>query len=225
MTAPWSELLSRGSVRGDRPASIMLSLYLAGFLFGGVLIAGSLLGGHGGHGDGTHDGVAGHDAHDPGHAHGEGRNLLGRLPFLSLRFWAFATAFFGLSGAALTVAGLGATVPAIAGVVGLSCGALASRVLGRLGRQSVGLIGDASGHLGREAQVLLPVAPGRRGKIRLSIGGTSVDLVAEMEGATAGLARGEQAYIVGLRGNVALVERSPTALPPTSHPTPGKGPT
>jgi membrane protein implicated in regulation of membrane protease activity len=190
----------------------MFSLYIAGALFGGVLIAGSLLGGHGDH-SGAHD--AGHGDDD------RGSNLLARLPFLSLRFWAFATAFFGLAGAALSLAGgLGAAAwltPVVAGGVGLGCGALAGRVLGRLGRQSVGLIGDASAHLGREAQVLLPIAPGRRGKIRLSISGVSTDLVAEMDSAPgAPLSPGEQAYVVGLRGNVAVVERSPTALPPTA---------
>jgi hypothetical protein len=203
----------------------MLSLYLAGVLFGGVLIAGSLVGGHGDHGGG-HGHDAGHDHGDQGD-HGEdgdrggGRGLLGRLPLLSLRFWAFATAFFGLSGTALTLAGtIGALTPLLAGGVGLGCGLVATRVLGGLGRSTVGLLGDASTHLGREAQVLLPIEPGKRGKIRLQIGGLSTDLVAEMDvtaGPRPGLRPGDQAYIVGLRGNVAVVESSPTAaLPPPS---------
>jgi hypothetical protein len=54
--------------------------------------------------------------------------------------------------------------------------------------------------------------PGQRGKIRLQIGGTSTDLVAETD-SEGGLAAGELALVVAIRGNVAIVERSPGALP------------
>ena len=57
----------------------------------------------------------------------------------------------------------------------------------------------------------LPLARGQRGKIRLQIGGTSTDLVAETD-SDAALAPGEIALVVGMRGNVALV--SPTARDP-----------
>jgi hypothetical protein len=185
----------------------MLSIYVGGLLFGGVLLAASILGGHAEHGDlGGHAG-GDHDGSQGGHG----------LPFLSLRFWAFTLAFFGLTGAALTLAGggLGALVPVLAGAVGLSCGLVSARVLRLLGRRPVGLLGDAGAHVGREGRVLLPVgaSKGQLGKIRLQIGGTSTDLVAETEG-DAGLAAGETALVVGMRGNVALVERSPGALPP-----------
>ena len=199
----------------------MLSVYLGSLLFGGVLLGASILGGHGDGADGGHALTAGH-GHDGHLGEGGGHNAEhhqpSKLPFLSLRFWAFAAAFFGLTGTALTIAGgLGALTPLAAGVVGLGCGLVSARVLGDLSRQTVGLLGDASAHLGREGRVLLPLARGQRGKIRLQIGGTSTDLVAETE-AEAPLAAGETAFIVGMRGNVALVERTPSALPAPGSP-------
>lgn len=185
----------------------MLSIYLGSLLFGGVLLGASVLGGHG-------------DAHVDGG--GDSDHDAGKLPFLSLRFWAFAAAFFGLSGAALSIFGaLGALTPVVAGAVGLGCGYGSARVLGSLSKNSVGLLGDATSHLGREGRVLLPLGRGQRGKIRLQIGGTSTDLVAETEGDST-LSPGETALVVGIRGNVALVERTPASLPPvTAAPAPG----
>jgi membrane protein implicated in regulation of membrane protease activity len=187
----------------------MLSIYVGSLLFGGVLLGASILGGHG---DGHFD-TGASDGPDGGHGHD-----YSRLPFLSLRFWAFAVAFFGLSGAALTAFGaLGALTPLVAGGVGLGCGYVSARVLSGLSRNSVGLLGDANAHLGREGRVLLPLGRGQRGKIRLQIGGTSTDLVAETD-SDGTLAPGETALIVGMRGNVALVERNPASLPELTTP-------
>jgi hypothetical protein len=198
----------------------MLSIYLGSLLFGGVLLGASIFGGHGdgdahgghdgdGHDGDGHDGGHGHD----GHAHGDGHHHQVYLPFFSLRFWAFALAFFGLSGAALTVSGLGAITPFVAAGMGMGCGYVSARVLRGLTRGTVGLLGSADAHVGREGRVLLPVDRGRRGKIRLSIGGVSTDVVAETE-SDGLLAAGETALVVGMRGTVALVERSPASLPP-----------
>jgi membrane protein implicated in regulation of membrane protease activity len=195
----------------------MLSIYLGSLLFGGVLLGASLFGGDG-HGDGhgaEGDGGGGHGGDgEGGHA---GHHAHGQLPFLSLRFWAFALAFFGLSGAALTVAGaLGALIPFLAGGMGLGSGYLSARVLRGLARRPVGLLGTGDAHIGREARVLLPVDKGQRGKVRLTIGGMSTDLVAETENDSS-LRAGETALVVGMRGNVALVERSPASLPPVGE--------
>jgi hypothetical protein len=70
--------------------------------------------------------------------------------------------------------------------------------------------------VGREGRVLLPVEKGKRGKVRLSIAGVSTDVIAETEGEGA-LAAGETALVVGMRGTVALVERSPATLPPVGR--------
>jgi membrane protein implicated in regulation of membrane protease activity len=187
----------------------MLPLYIGSLLFGGVLLGASVLGGHD-HDAGGHD--AGHDA-----AHGGGQQnaaAAGLLPLLSLRFWAFTLAFFGLAGTVLTVGGLGALTPVVAGGFGLGSGYAAARVLRGLARRPLGLLGDGAANVGREGRLLLPVRPGQRGKLRLSVGGISTDLLAETEGADA-LAAGDTVLVVGMRDNVALVERNPAqpALP------------
>ncbi len=204
----------------------MLSIYLGSLLFGGVLLGASIFGGHGGDGDAGHDHGGGDGGgHDDGHGGDHGQGHEGHhgshaphslLPFLSLRFWAFALAFFGLSGAALTLTGLGLATPLVAGGMGLGCGYLSARVLQGLARGPVGLLGGSDSHIGREGRVLLPVGKGVRGKVRLSIGGISTDLIAETESEGA-LGAGETALVVGMRGTVALVERSPASLPPAGR--------
>jgi hypothetical protein len=187
-----------------------MALYLGSLAFGGLFLGASLFGGHDGHGGGSHEGGGGHDAGHAGDTHDAPAQHGAWLPFLSLRFWTFALAFFGLSGAALTAAGAvaAALVPAVAGAVGVGAGYGASRLLGGLARRPVGLLGPGSSHVGREGVLLLPVGPGRRGKIRLTIGDVTTDFVAETEGSEL-LAAGATAIVVGLRDSVTLVERTP----------------
>lgn len=185
----------------------MLSFYLGCLAFGGVLLVASMFGGHGDHG--ADHGGGDHDhGHGDGHHHGSGTSL---LPLLSLRFWTFALAFFGLSGAVLTGVGAGAALTAVAsGGFGLGAGYGAARLLQALAHRPVGLIAGAQAHIGREGKLLLPVDRQQRGKIRISVGGLASDLLAETEGDEP-LPAGATAIIVGMRGNVALVERSPSA--------------
>ncbi|HEY0715545.1 MAG TPA: hypothetical protein VGF45_22880 [Polyangia bacterium] len=176
--------------------------------------------GLGGGGHGADHGLAADGDHgpaavlhpSPGSTSARGHHGRGfRLPIFSLGFWSFTTAFFGLTGLALTWAGgLGPLIPVVAGAVGLGSGLVSSRVISRLTGNAVGLLGDANSHVGREGRLLLPVAPGRRGKIRLSIGGVSTDLIAETE-ADVPLSAGATVLVVGLRDNVAFVEANPAA--------------
>jgi membrane protein implicated in regulation of membrane protease activity len=188
----------------------MLPLYIGSFLFGGVLLGASVFGGHDHDHGGGHD--AGHD-HDDGH----GNAASGLLPFLSLRFWAFCLAFFGLAGGVLTLAGLGPLTPAVAGAFGFGSGYVSARVLRSLARRPLGLVADSAANIGREGRLLLPVQQGQRGKLRVSVGGVSTDLLAETEAPEA-LAAGETVLIVGMRESVALVERSPGALADPARP-------
>ncbi len=145
-------------------AVIPLSIYLGSLAFGGVLLVASAFGGHsdgadgGGGGGHDHGGGADHDASHPPPA----QAIL--VPFLSLRFWTFALAFFGLTGAALTAvgAGLGIAVPLLSGGVGVGAGYGASRILGALSRKSVGLLGPASSHIGREGKQFLKIVQGTK---------------------------------------------------------------
>lgn len=193
----------------------MLSIYLGCLAFGGILLGASALGGHhdNGHGGGGHsDGSGGEEGH--GHLH------TAFVPVLSMRFWTFTLAFFGLTGAVLTaLAAVPAAITAgVAAGLGIGAGYGASRLLGALTQRPVGLL--AATPVGREGKVLLPVEKNQRGKIRISVAGMSTDLIAETETDDKLLA-GATVLVVGMRGNVAIIERSPTALPPIGEGTEG----
>ena len=189
----------------------MVVVYVGSLLFGGVLIAASFFG-------------AGHDADvhaggDGGHGSGDGHDQSQASAILSLfglRFWSFGAAFFGLTGVVLQVLGgpaLAVAAPLIAGGVGVAAGLGASTAFRALARDTIGQVKGASALVGREGRLLLPVARTQRGKVRMPVpGGGHVDLLAESDDDEA-LDAGVEVLIVEVRGNVAIVERAPAALP------------
>ena len=185
----------------------MLSAYIVCLLAGGVVLGASMFGGH--------DSDSG-DAH-VGDAHGDGDHAghhewAARLPFLSLRFWTWGVTFFGLAGVALTLGGTPASlIPVLAAAGGLGSGWGASWALGRLTRDAVGVLPEASSHIGREGKLLLPLRRGERSKIRLSIGGVEIDLLAETDLETE-IPAPSTVLVVGMRGMTAVVEPTPAAL-------------
>jgi hypothetical protein len=182
----------------------MLSAYIVCFLAGGVVLGASMFGGHDS-GDG--DAHVGDGHGDSGH---EGHNdWVGRLPFLSLRFWTWGVTFFGLAGLALTLGGTSASlIPVLAAATGVGSGWGASFVLGRLSRNAVGVLPEASSHVGREGKLLLPLRRGERSKIRLAIGGVETDLLAETD-VEAEIPARSTVLVVGMRGLTAMVEPTP----------------
>jgi membrane protein implicated in regulation of membrane protease activity len=184
-----------------------MPIYLAALAFGGILLVASLVGHH----DHT-DHHAGDHAQGHPHDHDVARapHAALVLPFLSLRFWIFGLAFFGLTGALLR--GVLSTSPllaaALATAVGLGLGYAAARLLQALARETVGQLPPEGGHVGREGTVLLPVARGQRGKVRVTTAGVAVDLLAESDDERP-LPAGTTVLIVAMRGTVAVVERSP----------------
>ena len=200
-----------------------LAIYLAALGFGGVLLVGSLAGGHdhaGGHAgaegdsgaDAAHHAGDGHDQGHDQHLHHAGvAGLLWFLrPLLSLRFWVFGLTFFGLTGSILSGLGLAAPVltAVLAIVLGLVTGYVAARLFQALARQTVGEISAQGGPIGREGRLLLPVSKSQRGKVRVVVGGVATDLIVETD-SEAPLPAGAIVLVVGMRGTVALVERSP----------------
>jgi hypothetical protein len=179
----------------------MLSAYIVCLIAGGILLGASLLGGHDSHVDMD---AHGHDLH----THHE---WLSKLPFLSLRFWTWGSAFFGLTGLTLSLCGTSAGPSlALAILTGVGTGWGASHVIAKLTKSTVGLLPDAGSHVGREGRLLLPLERGKRSKVRLKVGGTDVDLVAETDNQEA-LPTGALVLVVGLRGTHAVVESSPVA--------------
>jgi membrane protein implicated in regulation of membrane protease activity len=207
----WQAAVAQGPV-----ASHAMTVYLSALAFGGVLLIASLLGGHGhadhdaGHADG-HDGDHGADADSAANA-----ALV--LPFLSLRFWIFGLTFFGLTGAILHGFGLAGPLATavIASVMGLGMGYGAAQLFQTLSRQTVGQIAADGGHVGREGKLLLPTSRGQRGKMRVVVNGVATDLLTETDDEKP-LPAGTTVMIVGMRGTVAVIERSPTANHPTEQ--------
>ncbi len=197
----------------------MLTVYLACFLIGGVLIATSvLLGGHS-HADGhdvehdiDHD--VGHDVeheidhgHDADHGSDTDPHASGPwLPFLSVRFWTFFCAFFGLTGLALTWLDLApglitlATAVAVGGVSGTGVSWL-YRLLKSTQVDSSITNQDLQGGMGR---VLLPVEKASPGSVRVSVKGYVKDLRAVTDDPRP-IAMGEQVLVVSVRAGVAKV--------------------
>jgi membrane protein implicated in regulation of membrane protease activity len=180
----------------------VVAIYIGALLFGGLLIAASAFGA----GDHPVDGFAAHAA-DP-HAEGSTQGQL--IALFGLRFWSFATAFFGVTGLLLHAAGVPGGA-AIAGVVGASAGLGASVFFRKMTREAVGRVGEVGALVGREGKLLLPVARAQPGKVRLPLpAGGQVDFVAEANEDEV-LAAGAEVIVIEVRGNVAVVTRAPAA--------------
>jgi hypothetical protein len=134
-----------------------VAIYIGALLFGGVLILASVFGA-GEHGVDAHGG----DASDP-HAGGHGHNTL-LAALLGIRFWSFASAFFGLTGLLLSFSGAPRLAVPVAVVVGVAAGFTASLLLRKLSRESVGRVAEAGAFVGREGRLLLPVARAQQGR-------------------------------------------------------------
>ena len=199
----------------------MLGPYIAAFLFGGILLAISLMaGGHddadGGdhdHGHGDADADADADAHgDAGHGHESGaKDVAAGTGFLStfasLRFWTFFLAFGGGAGIAFTLLGLPAIVTGVAaGVMGAVSGGFAAWAFRALGRKDLSSSLSADDWIGRTAKVTVPVSPDRPGKIFLSFENEVKELVALSAGAADGaIGVGEEVIVVSMTDGVAKV--------------------
>jgi len=101
---------------------------------------------------------------------------------LSLRFWAFFTAFFGLTGVGgsyLIGGGISTLVAAI--LMGLIAGFSASYLFKYLSRGNVSSDVNLQDAVGQRADVTVPLGPGDPGKVRLVIKGQIVELKATCE--------------------------------------------
>lgn len=186
---------------------MFLSVYLIAMLVGGALIAVSALSGAGDHdsdldheADLDTDFDAGPDADGDleadGHAHFESDTadatdlhpsdvdgLSAWLPFASLRFWTFFSAFGGLTGSLLTaLSALSPLGTAVASAfVGYAAGLLITRVIRSLRREVVSSGVRAQDFVGSQGQVLLPVSADAPGQVRVRIKNRDIDLLARTE--------------------------------------------
>jgi membrane protein implicated in regulation of membrane protease activity len=179
-----------------------------------LLGASMLLGGGDGHGDahgdagtdaghGT-DGAASADGHD---APGGFESFL--VAFLSMRFWTFFLAFFGLTGVVLDGLGL---VPSstVAGVLALGMGLFAGRgavwFMARVRADDSNSAASAKDYVGKTGRVLVAFGPGQTGKVRVEVRGSTMDLLATpIDDATFALR--EEVIVVEVEGTGAKVAR------------------
>jgi membrane protein implicated in regulation of membrane protease activity len=177
----------------------MLTVYILSAIAGGILVAASaLLGGdHDAHvGDTDFDDIDGH----------EGIHSDIYLPILSLRFWTFFAACFGITGLLLT--NFSSASPVIVAVVSAVTGVIAGLSTFAIMRRMRDMDSDSGvkeEHLiGREGRVLVGLSPGREGKIRVDVKGELVDMTAFTED-DAPLTPGDRALVVSIDNGRANV--------------------
>jgi membrane protein implicated in regulation of membrane protease activity len=205
---------------------LLVAIYLGSLILGGgLLVVSALLGGKdtGGHDhDADHDADHGADAdHDADHDHGHevsyaqlGTSDALWMPLLSMRFWTFFLAFFGLMGLLLqgmTKLGLiGAPWGVSLGMAigaGAIAGYLISNILRRLKRERVNSeVVPETDYEGKAGEVLLDVAPGDPGLVRLEVKGVSIDVTAlALDEQTPRLKRGSKVIVLEYRDGKVVV--------------------
>ncbi|HEY8432896.1 MAG TPA: hypothetical protein VIL20_31205 [Sandaracinaceae bacterium] len=190
---------------------MLIYVYLFTLIVGAVLLGASiLLGGHddadvdGGDVDGEAEAELGEDVG----GHGDVSGFL--LSFLSLRFWTFFFAFFGLTGLVLDLFDLVGNDWATLGIalgMGLGTSVGATAVLRALSADTSGHVVESKDYVGKTARVIVPFEGGKVGKVRVDVKGSTVDLLAtglEEEEAFDGR---EEVLIVEMEGARARVAR------------------
>ena len=186
----------------------MLVVYLITVIVGGALLSVTLLLG----GDADMDAEVEADVDVDGGsdgAHGVDA-LLGWLPITSLRFWTFFAAFFGLTGTIL--AGWSLTAPVVTAIaavaVGYISGLMMDRAVRSLRKSETSSTVGGQDMVGATGLVLIPVGDKQTGKVRVTLGGREMDLLAEVEGEEQ-LAVGDTAMVLAMREDgLVVVTRS-----------------
>jgi hypothetical protein len=185
----------------------MLTLYWLCVILGGGCVLLSAIGGT----DGIEFDMNGSlDAEfmDPGESEfSRQRSLWRKLPLVgylkSLKFWTFGSGFFGLTGLLLSTTHpslADVLVFAIALLVGSSIGFLAAAVLQTLRRQRVNSLIQPQDWVGAKGTVELPFDAQSRGKVRLQLKGSLVDVIAFTHD-TKPLNLGESIVVIGSENN------------------------
>lgn len=134
------------------------------------------------------------------------------LPFLSMRFWTFALACFGMSGTIMDILGTSPVVSApIAAITGIALGWGVAYVFHRLKRDSVSSNTSSTSLLNQEGFAILPVSKELKGKIRLSLGTEVMDLVATTNDPMP-IERGEKIMVVSVENGTAVIS---SLIPPS----------
>lgn len=195
----------------------MLTLYIIATILGGGLVLLSAIGGIGsGHLDMDHhasfegdsDVDMGHDiSHDGDTVSTDHFDFW--LPFMSLRFWTYTFAAFGVFGIFLTFTKfapepLAAMISAGAGLV---IGTLAAYAMRWISKSSINSVVRESDFIGQEGKMSVSPRNGEPGKVRLEIKGETIDMLAlPAEGFS--VQQGEEVIVVGVDGTRVRVAKA-----------------
>lgn len=192
---------------GRHEGETLIYLYVFSLVLGGVLLGASMLlgGGEGQAADGQGtEGAAIADGHD---APGGFESFM--VAFLSMRFWTFFLAFFGLTGVVLDGLGLVSSsfIAALLSLaMGLGTGLGALWVMRRVRADESNSAATAADYVGKTGRVLVGFGPGQAGKVRVDVRGSTMDLLAvPIDGATFELK--EEVIVVEMEGTRAKVAR------------------
>jgi membrane protein implicated in regulation of membrane protease activity len=196
----------------------MLTIYIFCAVIGGGLIVMSLMGGDHDHGgdadighdvDLAHDADLGHDAdvgHDADHGHDSGHGDGPWLLFFSMRFWTYFFGVFGVAGIALTLFADSAepATALLSGGAGFASGLFASALVQLIRRNEADSTAREADFLGLRAKVTVPIREQQVGRIRATVKGELIDVLAVSEEPLA-LPEGSEVVIVGMEGGRATV--------------------
>lgn len=192
---------------------MLMNLYLFCFALGGVLLAASLMmGGDDGAGDADVDIDGDVEADSDSHSgdHGDLGGFFAAL--ISLRFWTFFLAFFGMTGTVFEwreLAGHWAVVLGIAFAVGALAGVVAVKAFKWLAAGEHGHVPGSDEYVGKSGRILIRVSSSEVGKIRLEMRGATEDLLATTD-ESATIEIGSQALVIEMRGTTAVVTSMPS---------------
>ncbi len=212
----------------------LLAIYAGCLVLGGMIVGASAFSGgddsdgdHGGDGHAGDSEAGGHEAGhevegaegaegDHAHSH-HGPPGIGSSDFvatiISVRFWSFALASFGLAGTLLTLLGahesltLGFSI-----ALGALVGGGVTTIMRRLSRQRVGADLSTGRLAGQEGIVVLAMEPGKPGKIRMDHQGQRLDMIATTTDRR--IERGERVLVVEMKGGSAVVTPTQPVQPP-----------
>jgi membrane protein implicated in regulation of membrane protease activity len=181
----------------------MLSIYIAAAAIGGVLaLVGAFAGDHG------HEHSFGGDGHEIGHDHDSGHSDVW-IPFFSVRFWTYFAMAFGLSGLLLStvVKQTEPTVAILASSTALLLGLAVSYTVRALSRTEHTSTVTERDIVGIEGQVMVAIREGQLGRIRVTVKGEILDLLAS-SAEPKSIEAGDFVVIVDLDGDrVKVVSR------------------
>ena len=179
--------------------------YVFTLIAGGILLGASIVFGGSGHDADMNADGAGHAGAED-HAPGAFGGALAML--ISLRFWTFFLAFFGLTGIVFTMFDLApALITGVAAfMMGTASGIGASLIVKRLSSRDSNSASSSADYVGKTALVMVPVGKGQLGKVRLTLKGTTIDVLAatdeELDFATK-----DEVLIVEMDGTTARIAR------------------